>query len=42
MSDLVDLEIVYSDVIIGMDWLHAFYALIDCGTRVVEFQIPNG
>ncbi|KAH0669190.1 hypothetical protein KY285_023348 [Solanum tuberosum] len=26
---------------VGMDWLHACYASIDCRTRVVRFQIPN-
>ena len=29
------------DVILGMDWLHACYASIDCRTRVVTFQFPN-
>ncbi|KAH0784257.1 hypothetical protein KY290_003855 [Solanum tuberosum] len=24
-----------------MDWLHAWYASIDCRTRVVKFQFPN-
>ncbi len=29
------------DVILGMDWLHACYASIDCRTRVVKFQFLN-
>ena len=29
------------DVIIGMDWLHSFYASVDCKTRIVPFQFPN-
>ena len=29
MADLVELEMVDFDVILGMDWLHACYALID-------------
>lgn len=29
------------DVILGMNWLHACYASIDCRTRVVKFQFPN-
>ncbi|WMV08369.1 hypothetical protein MTR67_001754 [Solanum verrucosum] len=34
--DLVDF-----DVILGMDWLHACYASIDCRTRLVAFKVPN-
>ncbi|KAH0679464.1 hypothetical protein KY284_020549 [Solanum tuberosum] len=41
MADLVELDMVDFDVILGMDWLHACYASIDCRTRVVKFQIPN-
>ncbi|KAH0642176.1 hypothetical protein KY285_034832 [Solanum tuberosum] len=41
MADLVKLDMVEFDVIIGMDWLHACYASIDCRTRVVKFQFPN-
>ncbi|KAH0775084.1 hypothetical protein KY290_012221 [Solanum tuberosum] len=29
------------DVILGMDWLHACFASIDCRTRIVKFQFPN-
>ena len=29
------------DVILGIDWLHAFFASIDCRTRVVKFNFPN-
>ena len=35
MADLIELGMVDFDVILGMDWLHAFYASIDCRTRVV-------
>ncbi|KAG5575216.1 hypothetical protein H5410_055350 [Solanum commersonii] len=41
MTDLVKLDLVDFDVILGMDWLHACYALVDCRTRVVKFQFPN-
>ena len=41
MADLVELDIVDFDVILGMDWFHSCYALIDCRTRVYNFQIPN-
>ena len=29
------------DVILGMDWLHACFASIDCRTRVLKFKFPN-
>ena len=29
------------DVILGMDWLHACFASIDCRTRVARFNFPN-
>ncbi|KAG5571924.1 hypothetical protein H5410_061690 [Solanum commersonii] len=32
IDELVDLDIVYFDVILGMDWLHAFYSSVDCRT----------
>ncbi|WMV45522.1 hypothetical protein MTR67_038907 [Solanum verrucosum] len=41
MADLVELDMVAFDIILGMDWLHACYALGDCRTRVVKFQFPN-
>lgn len=37
--DLIELEIFDFDVILGMDWLHASYASIDCRTRKVRFQL---
>ena len=41
MDDLVELEMVDFDVILGMEWLYACYASIECRTRVVKLQIPN-
>ncbi|KAG5586522.1 hypothetical protein H5410_046956 [Solanum commersonii] len=41
MADLVKLDMVDFDVILGMDWLHACYASLDCRTRVVKFQFSN-
>ncbi|KAH0705906.1 hypothetical protein KY285_010431 [Solanum tuberosum] len=41
MADLIELDMVDFNVILGKDWLHACYASIDCRTRVVKFQIPN-
>ncbi|WMV24604.1 hypothetical protein MTR67_017989 [Solanum verrucosum] len=41
LIDLVELDMIDFDVILGMDWLHSSYAFIDCRTRVVKFQFPN-
>lgn len=35
--DLVELEMVDLDVILGMDYLHAYYGSIDCRTYRVKF-----
>ena len=40
-ANLVELEIVDFDVILGMDWLHFCYASVDCRTRIVCFQFPD-
>ena len=37
MDDLIELDMVDFDVIIGIVWYHAFYASIACRTRVVKF-----
>ena len=36
MANLVELDMVDFNVILGMDWLHACYASLDCRTRVVK------
>ncbi|WMV42012.1 hypothetical protein MTR67_035397 [Solanum verrucosum] len=41
MADLVELDMVDFDVILGMDWLNACYASADSRTQVVKFQFPN-
>ncbi|WMV19054.1 hypothetical protein MTR67_012439 [Solanum verrucosum] len=41
LVDLVELDMLDFDVILGMDWLHSCYASIDSRTRVVKFQFPN-
>ncbi|KAF3668526.1 putative ribonuclease H protein-like [Capsicum annuum] len=40
-ADLIELNMVDFDIIIGMDWLHFCYTSIDCRTRVVKFQFSN-
>ncbi|WMV25255.1 hypothetical protein MTR67_018640 [Solanum verrucosum] len=39
--DLVKLDMLDFDVILGMDWLNSCCASIDCRTRVVKFLFPN-
>ncbi|WMV41657.1 hypothetical protein MTR67_035042 [Solanum verrucosum] len=41
LVDLVELDMLDFDVILGMDWLHSCYASIDCRTHIVKFQFPN-
>ncbi|KAH0644892.1 hypothetical protein KY284_032776 [Solanum tuberosum] len=41
LVDLVELDMLDFDVILGMDWLYSCYVSIDCRTRVVKFQFPN-
>ena len=40
-AELVELDMLDFDVILGMDWLHDCFASIDCRTRVVKFNFPN-
>ncbi|KAH0721575.1 hypothetical protein KY285_005148 [Solanum tuberosum] len=40
-ADLVELEMVDFDVILGMDWLHSYYISVDCRTRIVRFQFTD-
>ena len=39
--ELVELDMLYFDVILGMDWLHDCFASKDCRTRVVKSNFPN-
>ncbi|KAG5580601.1 hypothetical protein H5410_051228 [Solanum commersonii] len=39
--DLVDLEMVNFDVIMGMDWLASYYANVECRTKIVRFHFPG-
>ncbi|XP_070010659.1 uncharacterized protein [Nicotiana sylvestris] len=40
-ADLIVLEIVDFDVIMGMDWLYSCFAKLDCRTRVMRLEFPN-
>ena len=39
--ELVEFDMIYFDVILGMDCSHACFTSIDCRTRMVKFNIPN-
>ena len=39
--ELVELDMFYFDVILGMDLLHACFASIYCRLRVVKFNFTN-
>ena len=41
LANLIELEIVKFDVIMGMDWLASCYATVDCRTKRVYFHFPN-
>ncbi|XP_060201045.1 uncharacterized protein LOC132629401 [Lycium barbarum] len=40
-ADLVELDMIEFDVIMGMDWLASCYANVDCQKKVVRFQFPG-
>ncbi|XP_070009594.1 uncharacterized protein [Nicotiana sylvestris] len=40
-TDLIELEMVDFDVIMGMDWLYSYFAKLDCRTRVMRLEFPN-
>ncbi|XP_070041031.1 uncharacterized protein [Nicotiana tomentosiformis] len=41
VADLIELDMVEFDVIMGMDWLASCYANIDCRSKMVRFQFPG-
>ncbi|XP_058075810.1 uncharacterized protein LOC131224305 [Magnolia sinica] len=40
-ADLLVLPMVEFDVILGMDWLAEYHAVLECATRTVTFHIPS-
>ncbi|XP_070022535.1 uncharacterized protein [Nicotiana sylvestris] len=40
-ADLIELEMVDFDVIMGMNWLSSCYSMLDCRAKIVSFQFPN-
>ena len=41
LVDLVELDILEFDVILGMDWLSAHHAVLDCFNKVVTLSISG-
>ena len=41
MTDLILLDMIDFDVILGMDWLAQHYATVDYHAKEVIFKIPN-
>ncbi|XP_019246490.1 PREDICTED: uncharacterized protein LOC109226146 [Nicotiana attenuata] len=41
-ADLVELEILDFDAIMGMDWVAACYATVDCRAKTARFHFPGG
>ncbi|XP_070054508.1 uncharacterized protein [Nicotiana tomentosiformis] len=41
MTNLIELGMVYFDVIIGMDWLYSCFSKLNCRTRTIRFEFPN-
>ena len=41
LVDLMPLSIHDFDLILGMDWLAAYHASIDCFKKEVVFKMPN-
>ena len=42
LADLMLLEMMDFDVILGMDWLASSYAIVFCYSKAVKFDIPDG
>ncbi|OMO55593.1 reverse transcriptase [Corchorus capsularis] len=40
-ADLVVLDMHGFDVILGMDWLDKYYAILDCHRKRIDFRIPD-
>lgn len=41
LMDLIELDMLDIDVILGMDWLYSCYTSLDCWTRNVIFKFSN-
>nr|XP_009799841.1 PREDICTED: uncharacterized protein LOC104245843 [Nicotiana sylvestris] len=41
LGDLIVLDKIDVDMLMGMDWLSSCYAIVDCHAKIVKFEIPN-
>ncbi|XP_070043222.1 uncharacterized protein [Nicotiana tomentosiformis] len=41
LADLIVLNMIDFDILMGMDWLSSFYAIANCHAKIVKFEIPN-
>ncbi|XP_070034267.1 uncharacterized protein [Nicotiana tomentosiformis] len=41
LADLIVLDMIDFDMLMGMDWLFSCYAIVDCQAKIVKFEIPN-
>lgn len=41
LVDLIELDMLDFDVILGMDWIHSCDASLDCRTQRLNFYFPN-
>ena len=41
VADLIELNMIECDIIMGMDWLDACYANGNCRGKIVRFQFPR-
>lgn len=41
VANLIVLDMIDFDVLMGMDWLSPYYATVDCHAKIVRFEIPN-
>ncbi|XP_070052699.1 uncharacterized protein [Nicotiana tomentosiformis] len=41
LADLIVLDMIDFDMMMGMDWLFSCYAIVDCHAKMVKFGIPN-
>ncbi|XP_070039350.1 uncharacterized protein [Nicotiana tomentosiformis] len=41
LAGLIVLDMIDFDMLMGMDWLSFYYAIVDCHAKIVKFDIPN-
>ncbi|XP_070040635.1 uncharacterized protein [Nicotiana tomentosiformis] len=41
LADLIILDMIDFDMLMGMNWLSSCYAIVDCHAMIVNFEIPN-